>query len=563
MNIKKYLTIGAVALSLGFTSCVGDLNLEPNDPNLADPDSPEFTENGLAMCYAGIAVSGVSGPGSSYVGGLDAGASAYLRLIFSLSEFCTDEVVWIWPADDSGSAGEITSCTWGANNVWLEGTYYRLMGHIAICNWFLGLVKDATSPEDLEMQAEARTLRAYSYYNMIDLFGKCSFITEEAEYGEQPEQYTREQMYEWLEKELVDIVDNSNLATNPELGRVGKDGAEALLAKLYLNGQVWTGNSEYWAKCQQRCSNIIARHQGSGFNGTGLAENYLYLFCRNNEVYLPGGSRNGENEILFGIRFNDTYTQSYGGPTFIIASTISNTHYIPRQNYGCSSEWSCIRGKQQMAEKFAGLTNDVRNDLWVTGNLPAGSNEATGETWEEEKYQDTFIDFTGNWRTCGGNAIIKFTGRIPDAAWDGGWDMEATIASQSTFASTSQPIIRLADIYLMYAECYLNGQVGDQQLAMQYWNNVRNRAGIGDLMANEFNIDGLMNERSRELYLESWRRNDLIRNGKFAGPEQDVWQIKGSLDNMEGTRIAVKNNVYPVPLAVIAAQPEFKQNDGY
>ncbi|MDE5713664.1 MAG: RagB/SusD family nutrient uptake outer membrane protein [Muribaculaceae bacterium] len=565
MNLKKYISMAGVVLGLGLTSCVGDLDLQPNDPNLVNPSDPNFKANSLAMCYSGIAVSGISGAGSSYVSGLDPGTSAYLRLIFTLNEFCSDELLWIWP--DAGVV-DITSCTWGINNGLLEGVYYRLLGHIAICNQYLANTAGDTDAESQQMRAEARVLRAYSYYNMLDLFGQSSFITEEAAVGESPVQLSRKELYDWLEQELVDIVDNKLISETPVYGRVGLDGAEGLLARLYLNAEVYSGTGE-WAKCQERCENIIERHKGGGFEGSGLANHYLYLFARDNDAYMPGGSKKDENEILFGIAYDDTMTQSYGGPTFIIASTISNTHYIPRQNYGCSGEWSCIRGCQEMAERFYGISDaDVRDDLWLRGYLPAGSNGS--ESWDAEDYSDRFVDFTGAWATTGGNAIIKFTGRTRNAAEDGGWDMTLNADGTytcgfpaTTFGSTDQPIIRLADIYLMYSECYVNGNTGDRQKALDYINLVRRRAGAPSYGFTDLTKKGIMDERSRELYLESTRRTDLIRNGMFVGPSQTVWQYKGSINNNAGTRIDERNALYPIPYAVIAAQPEFKQNPGY
>ena len=557
--------MAGVVLGLGLTSCVGDLDLQPNDPNLVNPSDPNFKANSLAMCYSGIAVSGISGAGSSYVSGLDPGTSAYLRLIFTLNEFCSDEMLWIWP--DAGVV-DITSCTWGINNGLLEGAYYRFLGHIAICNQYLANTAGDTDEESQQMRAEARVLRAYSYYNMLDLFGQSSFITEEAAVGESPVQLSRKELYDWLVAELVDIVDNRLISENPVYGRVGLDGAEGLLARLYLNAEVYSGTGA-WEKCQERCENIIARHKGGGFEGSGLANHYLYLFARDNDAYMPGGSKKDENEILFGIAYDDTMTQSYGGPTFIIASTISNTHYIPRQNYGCSGEWSCIRGCQEMAERFYGISDaDVRDDLWIRGYLPAGSNGS--ESWDAEDYSDRFVDFTGAWATTGGNAIIKFTGRTRNAAEDGGWDMTLNADGTytcgfpaTTFGSTDQPIIRLADIYLMYSECYVNGNTGDRQKALDYINLVRRRAGAPSYGFTDLTKKGIMDERSRELYLESTRRTDLIRNGMFTGPSQTVWQYKGSINNNAGTRISERNSLYPIPYAVIAAQPEFKQNPGY
>lgn len=564
MNIKKYLIMGGFALGMGLTSCVGDLDLEPNDPNLVNPNDPNYKANSLAMCYSGIAVSGINGPGDSYVSGLDPGTSAYLRLIFTLSEFCSDEMIWIWP--DAGIT-DITACTWGSTNSLLEGAYYRLLGHIAICNQYLANTAGDSDAESVQMRSEARVLRAYSYYNMIDLFGQSSFITEEAAAGEAPVQKTRKEVFDWIESELKDIVDNKLISENPVYGRVGLDGAEALLARLYLNAEVFSGTAR-WADCQTRCENIIKRHQGGGFEGSGLANHYHYLFARDNNAYMPGGSNKAENEILFGIAYDDQMTQSYGGPTFVIASTISNTHYIPRQLYGCSAEWSCIRGCYEMAERFYGHDTDVRDDLWIRGVMPAGS-DANG-SWEAEDYSDRFIDFTGAWGTTGGNAIIKFTGRTRNAAADGGWDMSQNADGSwnlgfpaTSFASTDQPIIRLADVYLMYSECYVNGNTGDRQKALDYVNIVRRRAGAANYGFTNLTKKGIMDERSRELYLESTRRSDLIRNGMFAGPSQTVWQYKGSMNNNAGTRIAERNNLYPIPQAVIAAQPDFKQNPGY
>ena len=587
MNIKKYIVSGCVALmSLGVTSCIGDLDLQPNDPNLVDTDSPDFKDNILGMCYSGLACSGISGPGSSYISGMDAGASAYLRLIFTCSEYPSDEMVWIWPNDEGGTLGDLLACTWSNNNPFLNGIYYRLLGHITICNQYLLNTMDDNDAETIEHRAEARVLRAYSYYNMCDLFGQSSFITEEFEAGAAPIQISRLELYNWLESELVDVVDNRLIDEKPLYGRVGLDAAEALLAKLYLNAEVFSGTQQ-WAKCAERCENIIARHTGTGFRGTGLAEHYLYLFQRDNASYMPGGDKPGENEILFGIAFDDTYTQSYGGPTFIISGTVADTHYVPQEIYGTSSQWACIRGIQQMADRFDGGDNkDVRDDLWVRGEKPAGKAEYASKTggeplkeeWEAEDYSNEFKGFSGDWKTTGGNAIIKFTGRTRNAAQDGGWDMEYVESPDyvgyyswnckfpaTTYASTDQPVIRLADIYLMYAECHLNSgrSVGNAQTALQYVNNVRARAGATEWNSGQLTIQNLMDERSRELYLESWRRNDLVRNGMFAGPQQTVWQVKGNLNNMQGTRIATHFNLFPIPFNVLSTQPDFKQNPGY
>ena len=560
MNIKKYLLLGGAALMMGMSSCVGDLDIQPNDPNLVNPDDPNFKANTIAMCYTGIAVSGIKGAGDSYVEGLDAGTSAYLRCTVMLNEYPTDELIFVW--SDPGIPDLVVN-TWGSENSILMGAYYRFLGHIALCNQFLSNTADDTDAETLEMRAEARVLRAYSYYNMIDMFGQTSVITEEAAIGEAPKQISRAEGFSFIESELKDVVDNRLIAETPVYGRVGLDGAEALLARLYLNAEVFSGKAR-WADCQERCQNIIRRHMGGGFQGSGLAEHYLYLFCRDNKEYMPGGGNKAENEILFGISYDDQMVQSYGGSTFLINSSVgADCYYMSNAKYGTSAPWSCFRAPRQMAEKFYGLSNDVRCSLWMKGIYPAITVD--GKEYDAEDYSDEFKGFTGNWKTCGGNAMVKFTGLRKSDANDGTFKVDANGFSSinTDFASTDMPIIRLADVYLMYTECYINGKTGDQGTALDYINYVRERAGSYPFGAEDLTRQNLMDERARELYYEMTRRTDLVRNGMFTGPTQTVWQFKGSTDDKEGTRIPDHFDLFPIPNAVLAAQPDFKQNPGY
>ena len=218
----------------------------------------------------------------------------------------------------------------------------------------------------------------------------------------------------------------------------------------------------------------------------------------------------------------------------------------------------------------------MRDDLWLRGGtdkFPSVKVIENGkeETKPSEDYQDTFQGFTGEWKTTGGNAMIKFTGRTRNAAKDGGWDYtvkpDGTLDMKwpsTTFASTDQPIIRLADIYLMYTECYIHdNSSAESGKALEYINYVRARAKAPAFGPSDLNVKNLMDERSRELYHESTRRTDLIRNKMFTGATQTVWQYKGSMSSNEGTRIANKYNLYPIPTAVLGAQPDFKQNPGY
>lgn len=531
MNLSKYIVAASVAL--GMTSCIGDLDLKPNDPNYGS--STDFKAV-LAKCYSGIAVSGQSGPGSSDISSLDNGTGQYTRALFMMQEFPTDEALWIW--EDNGVIDLVTD-TWDSSNGNIYGTYSRLYSHIAVCNDFLVITaNEAADPEIDYMRLQARTLRAMSYYWALDIFGNPTFVTEEQT---QPTQIMRADLYKWLAGELEDIVAEYKAAGRaPLYGEVGLDGAQALLARLYLNASVYTDGTPAYDLCQKHCSEIIARHQGGGFNGSGLANNYLDLFCRNNDVFMPGGSKSGENEILWGVPYDQTNVQSYGGSQFLVAACIANGNMTDDKfnmaagNYGTSDAWKCIHAVEQFSDKFE--NGDLRQRLWL--------KEANGF----KKSNDKLSDFTN------GYACVKFTNSV--ANYDGSY----TNPDTPNWVSTDLPLIRLADVYLMYAEGFVLGGKGDPTLALQYVNYLRERAGQTAWTGADLTPDNILDERCRELYFELTRRSDLIRFGKFTGGSY-IWSWKGYLP--EGNSISNRYRLMPIPSQILAAQPSFVQNPGY
>ena len=513
-SLNKIFSVLGVSLALGLSSCVGDLDLLPNDPNQLTAD--KFAENPeeyimqvMAKCYSGMAVSGQTGPdGSSDISGLDGGTSQYTRALYMLQEFTTDESKWIWP--DAGVVDLVTN-TWGNGNVNIFGTYSRLYVHIAICNDFLRLANslgDYGISPDAELQAtidqyklEARALRAMSYYWALDLFGNASFIDETSPAGTSPVQYTRQELYDWLVTELEDLVATFP-TTTPIYGRVGIDGVEALLARVYLNAEVYTGTAAY-DKCSQHCANIIARHQGEGFRGSGLVPVYMYLFCGDNDEYMPGGG--GVNEILWGIPYDSENIQPYGGSMFLCAAGISNLTWdandaiMTATDYGMSAQWGCMHATSQFSDKFQS-DRDLRWAMWC--------KEQQGFS----KANTNFSTFTD------GYGVVKFTNLLKGNVTDpSGWDMndntknwssanggiyatDGSAARADNFPDTDLPLIRLADVYLMYTEAYIMGHAGDATNALNYVNLVRARANETNWTASDLTADHILDERCRELY---------------------------------------------------------------
>ena len=567
--ISKFFMGAALLAMTGLASCVGDLDQMPKDPNTTTPgnfkdDPKKYLSEVMAKCYSSLAVSGQKGPGGdSDISGLDGGASNWTRVIFMLNEFTTDEVSWIWP--DVG-VFDLCTGTWGSSNGNLYGAYGRFYTHIAVCNDFIRNVRSGIFELDSELRPvpdqfvlEARALRDLSYFYVIDFFGNAVRAWDDMPYGETPQQTTRAELFKLVTEDLEDVL--ANYKESGVYGRVGKDGIEALLCRYYLNAEVFTGTPMY-DKCWEHAQNIIARHKGSGFQNSGLANDYLALFAFNNDMFMPGGSLKDQNEILWGVPFAYPYTQSYGGTMFLIAAATSASS-MPTVLYGLNADWSCMHAREQFADKFdfrGGISSDKRTYLWCT--------EQQGFT----KANDEFSDFKS------GYAPIKFTNAKAEADgtmprntykdpgtgytfnWAGVGEVNGLPAQTNDFADTDFPVIRLADVYLMAAECALRG-AGDMATGLQYVNTVRARAGVSAWNTAEYTLNNILDERSRELYWENVRRTDLVRFGKFAGGSYN-WAWKNNVRN--GGAMPEYMNLFPIPADIIATYGStYKQNPGY
>ena len=129
--------------------------------------------------------------------------------------------------------------------------------------------------------------------------------------------------------------------------------------------------------------------------------------------------------------------------------------------------------------------------------------------------------------------------------------------SAATGCSTDYPLLRLADIYLMAAEAQLRGGTGlSRAEALELVNQVRLRAynqdESGKISDSDFTLDFILDERARELYLESVRRTDLIRFNKFVSADY-IWQWKGGV--LDGRAVTKKYNIYPIPDTDLTANP--------
>ena len=243
--IKNIVPVAALLLTMGTTtSCVGDLDVTPINPNI----QTNLNIDGLFnKCYANFAMAGNGGAsGDCDIDGIDGGTSGFVRQTFNANELTTDEAICGW--GDDGIAGFCYN-NYNATNPMLTGLYARITTGIAYCNQYLAEAGD----QDATKLAEVRFLRAYEYYSLMDAWGNIPFTLQPLT---KPERYTRAQTYEWLEKELLEIEPNLSEAkakksTDAGYGRVDKAACWLLLSRLYLNAEVYTGTAQ-WAKAKEQ-----------------------------------------------------------------------------------------------------------------------------------------------------------------------------------------------------------------------------------------------------------------------------------------------------------------------
>jgi len=519
MKKIKYILASMVLLA-GLCSCVKDLERDPIDPNIYPATEALKTAddfyNFLAGIYTGFATSGYYGvDGSASLSGLDGGMSQYFRGLFHLQELTTDESLCGW--NDEG-VPDMHAMSWTTENGLVYSFYSRIFYQISLCNEFIRQA-NASSVEGLEPYvAEARTLRALCYLHGIDCFGNCPFIDENAAVGDYPEQLSRSELFDWMETELKDILVDSKLAEprKNEYGRADKGLAKMILAKLYLNAEVYTGKSRY-DDCADVCLDLLK-------DGYSLHGKFQEMFMADNDKCT--------DEIIFAVEQNYPDTQSWGATTSLIRGSVGGS--MKPEDFGIKEGWGGYRATPEYASLFEDA--DARNLFWTDGQ----SSEI-----------EILSEFTQ------GYPVTKFTNL--NSKGQAGRDGTYTY-NVYEHVDTDLPVFRYSDVYLMLAECAMRGssKVSTNE-GLGYLNMVRSRAGVGD--ATTLDENTIIDERGREFCLECWRRSDLIRFGRFTGNTY-TWSWKAG--TMGGdTNVPEYRNLFPIPAKDIQANDKLTQNPGY
>lgn len=562
--MNKFLKIAVFVMAVvNLTACIHNLNTKPIDPN----SSTSFNQDRMfTKCYSCMAVIGQSDPGGdSDVEDMDAGMSGFYRTIWYCNDLTTDEAFWIW--DDAESRG-LPTTDWTGSSDMIRGIYTRLNLNIKYCNHYLKYAS-RESEEDLNRIAEVRWIRAFHVFYLMDMYLYAPLITEES--SEFPHFLPRHEIYEWLVTELQDVI-TLLPAQRVEKYRVGKAAAQLLLARIYLNADVYNKyNKEWvsgktWQKAYDAATAVINDNpQHSLVTAEVRHDSTNFVYSAYQQLFMGDNHRDEVmKEAIFQIYQDGIYTQSHAGANFLIAG--------PRIGgmtaWGIEAEWHALRTSPTLIDKFlkphkidrATATEMIYNEF----DMPAQLKDDRAIFCSDGMNTAEAINFnlTGA-MGIGANsnfyeswAGVKFTSVYSTAS------LPKNSPRQSTsWADTDIPLLRLAEAYMIQAEALF--RLGDKTGALSIINNTI-RARANAIPLTSLDEETLLDEWSREFYFEGRRRIDLVRFGRFFGPESDLYRYhwEGRMGKPDAQPFVTGTpeymNWFPVPSEDKRANPHYK-----
>jgi hypothetical protein len=509
--MKKLLKLTLAASVLMFGQSCTDLeeNLEGDFTEIFTPGNPQAqagggSNDGLTAAYSRL-LNGSANHGS----------------YFSMTEVSTDEAVITQKGGDWFDGGvwlDIHKHDFQATNPQFNGPWNDTFGGIAQSNILLGTNLSASD------RAKVRTLRAYFYWRLLDNYGRVRIITETT--GGDVPQATRAAVFAFVEKELLESI--PDLAGGREYARATQGGAYALLARLYLNAQVYTGTARY-----QDAINAADMVINSGVYN--LSPNYA-------DVFSPTNTDNVEH--IWAI----PYDEATGTGMNFAQMTL---HYPSQLSFRLQQQpWNGYSTLEDFYNSYADGDTRKANNFLVGPQLDVNGSPILDLAFDPADpdgaaivYTPAINELAPNGSRQAGARLGKFSfklGQLPDMDND-------------------FPILRYGEVLLNKAEAASRLAGGgtiqaNNATALALVNQIRTRAGVPAL--SSLPADVFLAERGRELFQESLRRTDLIRFGQWGR----AWWEKPAHSNPN-------LNLFPIPLEQIQASQadvnKLTQNPGY
>ena len=493
----------------------------------------------------------------NYIGGATdgQGLQGTCRGIYDLQTFGSDEAMiptrgtdWY----DGGIWQELYRHDWTPGHPMLGNAWSYLYKVITLCNRSLELLESHQHLLDevqyVEYTAEVRALRAIYYWYLMDLFGRIPIITTSKTSLSQLEQMPRSQIFKFVCTELQQVCPNLHYENSARpgdyYGRVTYHVACFVLAKLMLNAEVYLDNN--WTDGDHPDGSALTISvDGKTMNAweatiyyCNQLENADYeleeLYSSNFEVH-----NENSNENIWVIPMDkDLY---YNEMQYFFRSW----HYRHAAAYGFTGEnGACATKRTLEIFKYGTWSEDPRfllnyYDGIVFDNDRKIVRDRNGEVFEYKPWEVELDLSDSPYLETAGARMNKYV--VDRNATKNGKLMDNDIV-----------LFRLADVLLMHAEALLrNGQAEEGQ---DYFNAVRGRV---DAPEKPLTLQNLLDERLLELCWEGWRRQDLIRFGKYESLFMgDQWDEK--VDESDG-----HTTVFPIPGGMIDFNPNLTQNPGY
>lgn len=442
--------------------------------------------------------------------------------------------------------------SWTKDNGWTNSNWNWLSVVIGTTNQALSILNQ-TMPEGSGKQtglSELKMVRAMAYFMLMDLYGNVPIDTAYGDFTPHTN-VPRAQVFNFIESEIKANLPNlSNVTGITTYGRANRYTAFALLAKMYLNAEYYTGTARY-NECIVACDSVI----NSGKYALEPMSSYLKMFYPNNGPQMK--------EFIFAI----PYDPSAGAMPGTNGFQYHARYDVPRSmGKKYSLPFTPSAPESTLPVYYANFNdpNDVRNGQWLTGLQYNYNGTPLTVTTTKKGYDQTY---TG---ADGGAAFTYQVNLTPDIllrqdittfdcgndeiAWNMGY-RNIKFYPDSTSTSRNQnndvPVFRYSDILLMKAEAILRGGTATGgQSAVSLVNQLRANRTTSPALTT-ISLDGIYAERCRELAWETWHRNDMIRFGKYEGS----WGFK--------TNAETYRRIFPVPTAAIAVNPTLVQNPGY
>lgn len=437
---------------------------------------------------------------------------------FDLNEITSDEMVIPIRADgawaDNGVWLQIYQHKWDASHEFFNGTWNWLYRSIFRANLAVELLENAKA--DPSRIAEAKVLRAYFYYMLMDGWGNVPFYTKNDVTVDKIPQASRKEVYDFVLKELLENVDKLTATKGGEFyGRFNKWAGYAFLARLYLNSEVYVGTPK-WTEALNAANKVI--NEG----GFKLVGDYLSLF----------GDRCPDDEVIMAM-----FVDANLAPRNIIGI---RSLYGPHGTalFGFST-WNGASVHKNFVNKYA--DNDIRKKQWAYGIQYKGTEPIKFEDSNGKLVTLSYDLNISSLEKAGLTEGARSVKHLPAPPFSG-----------NAAASNDYPMFRYAEILLLAAEANLrNGNAGAAKTLLD---QVRQRAGLAPF-AGTVTLTEIYDERGRELAWEGYRRQDMIRFGTFNADRTAVGDFKAASSS--------HFKLFPIPAPAIATNANLKQNPGY